>query len=40
MVEIIGPHRPLHTVAVEAGTIDYEILTQLGRRYERRIIPA
>jgi len=40
LVEIIGPHRPLHTVAVEAGTIDYEILTQLGRRYERRYLPA
>ena len=36
LVEVIGPHRPLHQVAVEAGTIDYEILTQLGRRYERR----
>ncbi len=40
LVEVIGPHRPLHQVAVEAGTIDYEILTQLGRRYERRYLPA
>jgi len=38
LVEIIGPHRTLEDVAQEAGTISYEILTQLGRRYERRYI--
>ena len=35
LVEIIGPHRPIAAVAQEAGTIAYEILTQLGGRYQR-----
>ena len=35
MVELIGPNRPVDTVADEAGTIGYEILTSLGRRYHR-----
>lgn len=35
LVEIIGPHRPIEALAQEAGTIAYEILTQLGRRFER-----
>lgn len=35
LVEIIGPHRPIEAVAQEAGTIAYEILTQLGARYQR-----
>ncbi|WP_172341105.1 alanine racemase [Novosphingobium sp. SG751A] len=35
LVEIIGPHRPIEAVAQEAGTIAYEILTQLGGRYQR-----
>lgn len=34
-VELIGPHQPLETVAADAGTIPYEILTNLGRRYAR-----
>ncbi len=33
--EIIGPHRLVDGVAKEAGTIGYEILTSLGRRYKR-----
>ena len=33
--EFIGPHSPVDTVAVAAGTIGYEILTRLGRRYHR-----
>jgi len=33
--EVIGPNRPVDTVAAEAGTIGYEILTALGRRYHR-----
>ena len=32
-VELIGPDRPIDTVAAEAGTIAYELLTNLGRRY-------
>jgi alanine racemase len=33
--ELIGPHRTPDDVAREAGTIGYEILTGLGRRYHR-----
>ncbi|GLR81489.1 alanine racemase [Azospirillum oryzae] len=35
MVELIGPNRLVDTVAAEGGTIGYEILTSLGRRYHR-----
>ena len=34
-VELIGPHQTLEDVAQQAGTIPYEILTSLGRRYHR-----
>jgi len=34
-VELIGPHQTIDDVAADAGTISYEILTQLSRRYER-----
>jgi alanine racemase len=37
-VELIGPNVPAHTVAARAGTIDYEVLTNLGRRALRRYI--
>lgn len=37
-VELIGPNVPLDTVAEAAGTIGYEILTALGRRFERIIV--
>lgn len=33
--EIIGPHQTADDVAAQAGTIGYEILTSLGRRYTR-----
>ncbi len=36
LVEIIGPHQSLEDVARDAGTISYEILTGLGRRYHRQ----
>lgn len=39
-VELIGPHQTLDAVAADAGTISYEILTQLGHRYERVHVPA
>jgi alanine racemase len=39
-VDLIGPHNPVDTVAAEAGTIGYEILTSLGRRYHRRYLDA
>jgi alanine racemase len=35
-VEVIGPHVSLQTLAAHAGTIDYEILTNLGSRAVRR----
>lgn len=35
-VEVIGPHQSLEDVARDAGTISYEILTGLGRRYTRQ----
>jgi len=35
MVELIGPHQPVDAVAADGGTIGYEILTSLGRRYHR-----
>ncbi len=36
MVELIGPHHDVDALAGDAGTIGYEILTSLGRRYRRR----
>lgn len=38
LVELIGPHQPVDAVAAEAGTIGYEILTSLGRRFHRRYV--
>jgi len=35
LVELIGPNQTLDAVAGDAGTIPYEILTSLGRRYAR-----
>src|SRR5690606_883636 len=40
IVEVIGERHGIDAVAEEAGTIGYEILTNLGRRYRRRYIPA
>ncbi len=37
-VEIIGAHIPVDDLAEAAGTIGYEILTGLGRRYHRHYI--
>ena len=34
-VEVFGDHERLDDVAAAAGTIGYELLTELGRRYER-----
>lgn len=36
LVELIGPNQSLAQVAADAGTIPYEILTRLGRRFARR----
>lgn len=35
LVDLIGPRCPPDTLAKDAGTIGYEILTSLGRRYPR-----
>lgn len=40
MAELIGPALPVDDVATAAGTIGYEILTGLGRRYHRRYLRA
>jgi alanine racemase len=37
-VDLIGPRNPVDAVAERAGTIGYEILTRLGRRYQRRYV--
>src|SRR5690606_28572883 len=37
-VEMIGPSQSLATVALEAGTIAYEMLTRLGPRHARIIV--
>jgi alanine racemase len=34
---LIGPQQSLDDVARQAGTIAYELLTQLGARYSRRV---
>jgi alanine racemase len=34
-VELLGPRHGGDALAAEAGTIGYEILTALGRRYHR-----
>lgn len=38
VVELLGPHQTLEDVARAAGTIPYEILTSLGRRYHRTYV--
>ncbi len=40
MVDIIGSRHTIDDLAKESGTIGYEILTALGRRYHRRYLPA
>lgn len=35
-IEVFGRNMPIEDVARAGGTIDYELLTSLGRRYERR----
>jgi len=35
LVDVIGPNNPIDAVAASAGTVAYELLTQLGRRYHR-----
>lgn len=36
LIDLIGPGHTVDDIAAEAGTIGYEILTSLGRRYLRR----
>jgi alanine racemase len=40
MVELLGDHVRLDDLAKIAGTIDYEILTRLGRRHQRIYLDA
>ncbi len=39
-IDLIGPHHSVDDLAGEAGTIGYEMLTALGRRYPRRYLDA
>ena len=34
-VRVLDPHRGVDALAAQAGTIGYEVLTALGRRYRR-----
>jgi alanine racemase len=38
VVELIGPNVTLQDLAARMGTIDYEVLTALGRRYQRIVV--
>ncbi|MDO5604667.1 MAG: alanine racemase [Paracoccus sp. (in: a-proteobacteria)] len=38
VLEIIGPHQGVDDLAAAAGTIGYEVLTSLGRRFPRRYL--
>ena len=39
-LELLGPHRRVDDAARDAGTIGYEVLTALGRRFHRVYTPA
>ncbi len=39
-VELLGPRHGVDALAAEAGTIGYEVLTALGRRYHRAYVRA
>jgi alanine racemase len=38
LLEVLGPHQNVDELARDLGTIGYEILTSLGKRYERAYI--
>jgi alanine racemase len=40
MIELVGPGCTADDLAARAGTIGYEILTALGARYRREVLPA
>lgn len=37
-LEVLGPHQSIDELAADLGTIGYEIITSLGKRYERAYI--
>jgi alanine racemase len=39
-IELIGSHHTVDDLAREAGTVGYEVLAALGRRFHRRYLPA
>ncbi|MEQ9447977.1 MAG: alanine racemase C-terminal domain-containing protein, partial [Rhodospirillaceae bacterium] len=39
-VELLGTQYTVDDMAKDAGTIGYEVLTSLGRRYHRHYLPA
>lgn len=38
LIDLVGPMHPVDELAEEAGTIGYEILTSLGRRFHRQYL--
>ena len=38
LVDLVNEHQDVDTVATQAGTIGYEVLTSLGQRYARRYV--
>ena len=40
LVELLGPRHSVDELAIEAGTVGYEILTALGRRFRRTYLDA
>ncbi len=38
VIELIGPNVTIQEVGARMGTIDYEVLTSLGRRYARTVV--
>ena len=40
LLDLIGPHCDVDTLAGDAGTTGYELLTRLGDRFDRRYLPA
>ncbi|BFM05578.1 alanine racemase [Halioxenophilus aromaticivorans] len=37
-IEILGPHQTVDEIALQSGTIGYEVLTSMGCRYQRRYV--
>ena len=38
LLEVLGPHQSIDDLALDLGTIGYETITSLGKRYQRTYI--